>query len=1017
METAQFAAGRLQIPWSADYISTTIDGLTTVQHVLYLSLQIENQVGLNYLSILPNPVTVPIGKSLRIVLPQSVKKSGEDFLRYIISASTTNNPQNFVQLCSINLYELSAGVLVSNPFPLILTLSRDEHFKLQHYVEELADLPSGDDLVEGMVRGVISEAKFYEYTSNPIWQQGSIDIQDATPTGKWVRTNGFGTYIIDSTAGGGCNQSLRSLNPAIVKAPRWNGGESLPQKFWMVNRAQTTIPQGTRVGFVFSADGDSVTDLISGIGGAKITFNGIVKNDGELETANFQGVGIPRIFKNRKTNLIVPREVQPGESLSFTVALSTTVAALQSQIGGGQRIKCYPFFYKQSGSYEIFGLISGDLIIRTESPIDEFGVVLPNVGLSLLVGNRTGIVDSFAFIDIPRSVIYNLPSNSLNIKIGINGNGDVYQVFGAIQGFEALLAVVGTLDGLSKASSFTSNFSVVTNTSIRVTITHPVLGGFGVIRADYPEITLRNKQSFFNPSQVIIFIQRISDNQIRRFDGYYIGIGATQEIIISDWTGGIIVSNLPTPYSTEFGFFQTNTPTAINDTEDTGNFPADTYRVCFSYKYENTVTAISKAPEYGCIGEAYTSIQNLFALYRSWGDATVLASITSIPLSQIFNGQTRRIVDTGQQIYFDGGSTATHNGTSVWKPTELDESSPGRWVVDPGYTMTDQQIIDAVKRMDGSESGLDADLLDGLDSSAFALTDHHHDLVYLEKSENLNDLPNKSTARTNIGADNAHWNANKIQGKEVNTTSPTDGQTLRYRTTSQKWEIENAGLTDTEILDAIKRVDEDNAGINATTLQGLEPDSFVLEGDPRLNNSRVPTGVADGDDITGTFPSDLELKPISGFSASQSGSKVTVDSKGRVTAISNITTADLPATIAYTNRSNNYNKIQIVPPITIDSDSDITITLDPANINHLDSNKYKLYLQHNTRITVEGGVEGASFTLFVKNQGGRTIEITNGLFAGDEPNWNNAPVDSFYELSFDYCFGVWFVNHAGSNYS
>lgn len=1017
METAQFASARLQIPWSADYISVSLDGENTVERVLYLSLQIENQVGLNYLSILKDPITVPVGKSLRIVLPQAVKKTGEDFLRYIISASTSNNPQTFVQLCAINLYELNAGVLTTNPFPLIVTLSKDEHFKLQSYVQTASDLPSDDNLIEGMVRGVVDDAKFYEYIENPLWTQSLVTSLDADPSGKWVQTNGFGTYIIDSTAGGGCNQSLRSINPAIVKASRWFGGESLPQKFWLVNRSQDVIPQGTRIGFAFSADGDSITDLISGIGAAKVTFNGIVNTTGELETSNFQGVGIPRVFKNRKTNLIVPRNVQPGESLSFSIALSTTVAALQSQIGGGQRIKSYPFVYQQAGSYEVFGLISGDLIIRTESPIDEFGLVLPNVGLSVLVGNRTGIVDAFAFIDIPRTTVYNLPSNSLNIKLGINGNGDVYQIFGSVQGFEALLAVVGTLDGVGKISNYTGNFTVAANTSIKLTVTHPVLGGYGVIRADYPELTVRGKQCFFNPSQVTIFVQRISDSQIRRFDNFYVTTSAAQEIIISDWSGGFIVSSLPTPYSSDFGFFQTNNPTAINSTDNAGNFPADTYRVCFGYKYENTVSIISRSPEYGCIGEAYTSIQNLFTLYRSWGDSVLSSLISSISISKIFNGQTRRIIDTGQLIYFDGGSTAAHNGTSVWKPNEIDASSPGRWIVDPGYTMSDQQILDAVKRLDGSGSGLDADLLDGLDSTAFSLANHLHDATYLNQSDNLNDLPNKGTARTNIGAGDAYWNANKIQGKDVNTTSPTDGQTFRYRTATQKWEIESAGISDSEILDAIKRVDSDNAGINATTLQGLPPNAFVLEGDTRLTNSRAPTGNADGTDIQGTFPSNLELKTINGLLASQTGTKVTVNSKGRVTAVSSFTDADLPNTIAYVNKSNSYSKIQIVPPISIASDPDITIVLNPSDANHADSNKYKLYLQHNTRITINGGIEGASFTLFVKNQGGRTIEITNGLFAGGEPDWSNAPTDSLYELSFDYCFGVWFVNHAGVNYS
>lgn len=41
-----------------------------------------------------------------------------------------------------------------------------------------------------------------------------------------------------------------------------------------------------------------------------------------------------------------------------------------------------------------------------------------------------------------------------------------------------------------------------------------------------------------------------------------------------------------------------------------------------------------------------------------------------------------------------------------------------------GTTMTDQEILDAVKRVDGSGSGLDADLLDNLNSTDFASASH-----------------------------------------------------------------------------------------------------------------------------------------------------------------------------------------------------------------------------------------------------------------------------------------------------
>lgn len=45
-----------------------------------------------------------------------------------------------------------------------------------------------------------------------------------------------------------------------------------------------------------------------------------------------------------------------------------------------------------------------------------------------------------------------------------------------------------------------------------------------------------------------------------------------------------------------------------------------------------------------------------------------------------------------------------------------------------------------------------------------------------------------STTAAHVGNDTAQWNANQLQGFDVHTTTPTDGQVLEYNGTSSRWQ-------------------------------------------------------------------------------------------------------------------------------------------------------------------------------------------------------------------------------------
>lgn len=73
-------------------------------------------------------------------------------------------------------------------------------------------------------------------------------------------------------------------------------------------------------------------------------------------------------------------------------------------------------------------------------------------------------------------------------------------------------------------------------------------------------------------------------------------------------------------------------------------------------------------------------------------------------------------------------------------------------------------------------------------------------------------------------------------------------------------------------------------GNAATKNTGTTTGTVCAGDDSRLSNARTPTGSADGD-VTGTYPSNITLKPTGVTAGSNFLASVTIDTKGRVTAI------------------------------------------------------------------------------------------------------------------------------------
>ena len=592
-------------------VTTDLGGSLTGSGSLYFSFQLQNRAGFNVPSV-SSQVNYTAGQKIVITIPDTVRKDGWDIHYFVISAGATDDPSTHVAIARYSGYQFGVGIdpqSLLSTLPATIELTRNSHIALAPTVANLAVLPTGNDRLDGQVRWVTSESKWFEYHADSQLETNSNVI--AADVGQWVRVASASTYISNSTDSGGSDRALVLIEPTTtIPTPPYPGnnlGKVLPtweQKYFIYNDTSDNLPEGIEFGIELEYNNLRSPDLLSGL--FMVEFKGFVKSDGTLRTTKISDNSeFPNIngyvpwTPKLTTNFLLPDDLLPTESILIAVKPFFSSAELDfysdyrsgsTGLVSGDIVGIKPVIRTLSGDYNPLGklLNDGSVVLNLG---DRYRVV-PSVGLSYKVLSGCALVKSYDFPLKPTRYFSGLVANTANQKVVINGNASVFteQSSYTIQSSEALRALVSTVSGESIAGSYSGYVANNGSQEFSVTLNYPcTAGGLGTIRSNYSDVIASNNKGDFNPVGINVYIQRQDTLEIRKFTGNLVVPGTSQNLSISNWTDGTIVGSLP---NTEFGLFSPSTSSLT--ATGSGVFPVTSYRVTHSFVYDgNQITDIS----------------------------------------------------------------------------------------------------------------------------------------------------------------------------------------------------------------------------------------------------------------------------------------------------------------------------------------------------------------------------------------------------------------------------------------
>lgn len=591
-----FAHGR-SILNSEDWsITSSVGGNLNAQN-LYFSLQAANESGKN-LILKSTLINISEGDKLTFTINPSAKLNGEGWTHYVIGVSNTDNVENFDQIAKIPCYTLDVADNINYDgalsFPLTLEITEQSQLITGEFVDTLPT----ENIVDGMVRGLTTDNKIYEY-----------DFR----SDEWYVVDKFTTNVVDITQIGGCAIDLTKItNLSRLKIPTYepDGTNSAKIQYYLTNDTGFEITAGTAIKLLIDIDGYDKSRLFDN----KVfyTIKGFVTPDNYVLRKTYVDAGQPlefvdyeQIYTANKPSLDIKDKIRVGESVFLELFINIHE---QEFIGGLSQgnVTIIPQFLKNAPRYNPTGFIN-----ETKGAINNtYGKrrVKPYVVASSIIAAGEGTVKNYSFFQ-PENILTGFAENTPDQKVYINRSGIVF-IDTQERADTVLRAIVDTTAKESHIAQWTAPQTVSENDALRITVTYPCDENLNAnVRSDYPD-NLQNEVIYFNVKKINFYIKRSSNGEIRKFTNFLVVAAQPQDFTITSWSDGVVVEETQLP-TTKHSFFNPNSLAVIN-VGNFGDFPADTYYVTHTYVWEgDRISDVSHLESDGCIPEIGANLINI----------------------------------------------------------------------------------------------------------------------------------------------------------------------------------------------------------------------------------------------------------------------------------------------------------------------------------------------------------------------------------------------------------------------
>lgn len=640
MARIQYASGREQL------CAVTLDTVvgTLPADTYYFWLQSRNDVGYN----LPGPVAqieVDGNQGIELTIPTQALITGENWLQYAISVNTVDDVTSSKVLLVFDVADLTL------PYSINLTLP--VHIETER---ELASLPS-TNLINGLMVSNTTNGLVYRYSSF---------------SSQWFQHfDGYSLGIITTTTDAllGCDVSMDLIDDTrhvINYDYAMDGSEGVSRRYWLFNNTASALATDREIGITATIQDDDVSSLFYNF--FQVVFEGYFDRVEEeyITTTNgttsFSYLNVEVPYAATMDNLILERDLQAEQAFQFRVFPEfdiTELGLVRSLLPIDAGVNLIPFLVPNQGKPTDLAELLGDVIIGNDINLRR---VYPTVGLAAFVDTGVSVIAGLIARVRSTSVAFGFQTNVANQILAINSAGNLYPV-SSLRTNERQRALISTIAGESKASTFSAQIEGNANPNITVNLNYPT-----AIRSNYDDVIAGSTKGDFNAEEIVFYVRkRNSENgsivETRRFAGFSPTNTTSNVFSFLYENGTIYTDSIP---SVEFGLFTPETLLEADLTiqNTTGTFYFD---VAVSFKYNGTsITEISHKVSDGCVSEL---IENISTIATNSGyfkpPVADITALTNTSADNLTNSAIYPVVFTPALYMYKSDSVATVDGFTV----------------------------------------------------------------------------------------------------------------------------------------------------------------------------------------------------------------------------------------------------------------------------------------------------------------------------------------------------------------